>query len=339
MPNRLTLLLLTALLTHACATAQLPDHGEPRVSSPLLLEWDLDRPPLDPDLSEPTSNRIYDLHLSLQDCEGIDLILSTAGNYHMALRDFWFGEYLPDHPEVRNWYFTTSPPISPKQVRNGGVSFGNVRLECMPHLAVGPAGLMEQLREQGSIEGEPAVLFRNYGNVLLVRRGNPKGIRSIWDLGRDDVVTATSNPYTEAGSFGNYAHSIYHIALADSTEAAATALYRRALGDSTQWVVGKRIHHREVPHLIATGQADAAPLFYHLARYVTELFPEHFEIVPLGGTVAQPEPLPGNRVATLYIARVDTPLTEEQRRHRERLFALLTGEAFMPYLVKHGLRR
>jgi len=60
--------------------------------------------------------------------------------------------------------------------------------------------------------GEPIPIFRNRGNVILVRAGNPKGIRSLWDLGRDDVRVETSNPETEGFSFDNDVMSLYHLA-------------------------------------------------------------------------------------------------------------------------------
>ena len=107
------------LATTATAVAQIPDiTGSPVIDRPTLLEWPKDNPPAVPDLTEPTSNRLWDFHASIDDC---DMVLSTAGNYHMALRDLWFDHYLPRFapPDLRNWYYTTSPPISAQQTVNG----------------------------------------------------------------------------------------------------------------------------------------------------------------------------------------------------------------------------
>ena len=285
--------------------------GNPRIYSPDLLEWKTDFQAKSPDLTEPTSNRIYDLHLQVNDCKAFDLILSTSGNYHMALTEFWYTYFLPNNRQVKNWFFSTSPPIGPEQTKNGVLSYSNVALACPPHLVVGPKGVMEQLQKDGLMQGQPLPMFTNRGNVLLVKKGNPKNIQSIWDLQRSNIVLGTSNPYTEPGSFGNYASSIYNIAQQDKNAEAADVLFQSLFGKGTKkWVTGKRIHHREVPHLIYSSQADVGIVFYHLARYFVESFPNEFEIVPLGGTVETPTPLPGNKVGKLFIARTKIALTK-----------------------------
>ena len=78
--------------------------GSPEIDTPQLLDWPLDIPSTTPDLSEPTSNRIYDLHARISNCEDTNVVLSTAGNYHMALRDLWYDYYLPKTQDiVQNW--------------------------------------------------------------------------------------------------------------------------------------------------------------------------------------------------------------------------------------------
>ena len=174
--------------------------------------------------------------------------------------------------------------------------------------------------------------------MLVVKKGNPKNIKSIWDLERPDVVVGTSNPYTEPGSFGNYANSIYNIALNDKNEEDATKLFLSLFRkDTKKWVTGKRIHHREVPHLVYSDQADVGIVFYHLARYFVESFPDEFEIVPLGGTVETPEPLAGNKIGKLFIVRIKTALTDKQQKSREALVKEIAGGALDEYLLKHHI--
>ena len=119
--------------------------GSPVIDRPTLLDWPTDLPLALPDLTEPTGNRAYDLHAGFASCE---IVLSTAGNYHMALRDLWYDVYLPALADldVKNWLYTTSPPISPDQIANKHVSVGNVRSQCVPQVAVGPGKLMNRLR-------------------------------------------------------------------------------------------------------------------------------------------------------------------------------------------------
>lgn len=355
--------IFTIALTINTSYAEVPAiTGSPTIDKPPLLEWPLDIDATDPDLSEPTANNINDLHARISKCDDINVVLSTAGNYHMALRDLWYDYFLPRNKDIiRNWFYTTSPPISPEQIQNLTLTFGNVRLECRPIIAVGPKGLMDTLAKLNVIEGDPIPVIKNQGNVILVKKGNPKKIKSIWDLGRKDIKVVTSNPYTEKGSFSNYRDSIFNIALNDADKPANWTAERlfNAVFNSTEkynkhnymhthkpkhrnrikWLSGKRIHHREVPWSIAYGQADAGLIFYHLALYMVRTFPDKFDIVPLGGTVENPQPLDGNKQATMFITRIKGELNNDQYQSREALINAYTSSEFDLILNNHGLLR
>ena len=98
------------------------------------------------------------------------------------LTEFWYDHYVPKYG-IKNWFFSTSPPISYEQIKNKSLSYSNVALHCAPHLAVGPKSVMDDLEKDDLMVGAPVPIFTNKGNVLLVKKGNPKNIRSIWDLG------------------------------------------------------------------------------------------------------------------------------------------------------------
>ena len=367
MAKPLTLISIYILfLTTSTAYADVPEiSGSYTIDKPQLLEWPLDRPITDPkylktDLSEPTANNINDLHANISKCDDINVVLSTAGNYHMALRELWYEHYLPNNSElIGNWFYTTSPPISPDQIELKMLTFGNIRLECRPIIAVGPRPLMETLAGKNFLESDPIAVIKNQGNVILVKKDNPKKIKTIWDLGRKDIKVVTSNPDTENGSFTNYSDSIYNIALNDPNKPAnwtAERLFNSIFNSEkqfrnhpnkhenksnhrkqTKWLAGKRIHHREVPWSIAYGQADAGLIFYHLALYMVKTFPDKFDIVPLGGTVDNPEPVAGNKQATLFIAPINGELTTEQRMARDALINAYQSSKFEEILIKHGL--
>ncbi|MEM8739762.1 MAG: substrate-binding domain-containing protein [Planctomycetota bacterium] len=328
------------------AAAHPPITGQPQRDVPPQLDWPRDRPALAPDLTEPSANLIWDLHLAVDRPDTFDLAVSTSGNYHMALGELWHDHLLPNHAElIRNGFYSTSPPISPEQTAGDRLSFGNVFLFVRPQIAVGPRPVMDALIAADQTVGEPLPLFENYGNVLLVRKGNPKRIKGIWDLARPDVRFVTSNPETEPGSFGNYARSLYAIAQQNPDPQGRWTADRyfdtlfNALPRDNRWLAGDRIHHREVPWSVGLGRADAAPLFYHLARYMVATFPDRFEIVPLGGTAAAPEPLPGNRVAKLFAVRIRGDWTPRQAAATEALMELFASETFTEILERHHLRR
>lgn len=326
--------------------------GSPHiVTPPTLLDWPGEFPGVTPFLTEPTSNRLSDLHGAVGRC---DIVLSTAGNYHMALREMW-QDFLNQNAkalDIKTWYYTTSPPIAPAQITSSAVQFGNLNLNCVPQVAVGPKKLIEKLQGLGVTDGKPVKILKNYGNVILVKKGNPKNIKSVWDLGRDDVTLVTPNPKMEAGSFGNFSGSIYNIAKKDANPPkgmTAEKLFdsifnsdQKGCGTSAKkcsWVSGKRIMHREQPWAVNSGAADAGFIFYHLALYFVRTFPDKFEIVALGGTADEPKPVEGNKVGVLQAVRVKGDWSDKQKQAQEKLMSAFQTDEFTAQLKKHGIRR
>ena len=326
--------------------------GQPHIVAPEnLLDWPADFTEANPYLTEPTANRLSDLHGQIGEC---DIVLSTAGNYHMALRELW-PVYLNKYAkglDIKTWYYTTSPPIAPQQVANKTVQFGNLNLNCVPQVAVGPKKLIEKLVQMGVTDGKPVKILKNNGNVIIVKKGNPKNIKSVWDLGRPDVTLVTPNPKMENGSFSNFSGSIYDIAKSDTAPPAgmtADKLFDSIFnsdqsgcgtsGKKCNWVSGKRIMHREQPWAVDSGAADAGVIFYHLALYFTRTFPDKFEIVPLGGTADKPEPVKGNKVAVLQAVKIKGKWSAKQKKAQEKLMAALRSDEFTSILSKHGIRR
>lgn len=326
--------------------------GSPKIVSPdTLLDWPGDYPDITPYLTEPTSNRLSDLHGEVGRC---DIVLSTAGNYHMALREMW-QDYLKQNAKalgIKTWYYTTSPPVSPPQIQNKTLVFGNLKLNCIPQVAVGPKKLMKKLKKLDLNDGEPVKVIKNYGNVILVKKGNPKNIKSVWDLGRPDVTLVTPNPKMESGSFGNFSGSIYNIAKNDpnppegmTAEKLFNSIFNTSqnncgtANNQCRWVAGKRIMHREQPWAVHSGNADAGFIFYHLALYFTRTFPDKFEIVSLGGTAAKPEPVKGNKVGVLQAVRIKGNWSKNQLDAREKLMEAFQSDSFTGQLEKHGIRR
>lgn len=326
--------------------------GTPVIVSPSdLLDWPQDFPEAATYLTEPTANRLNDFHGVIDNC---DIVLSTAGNYHMALREIW-QTYLKANAselDIKNWFYTTSPPVADAQIKNKVMQFGNLESHCIPQVAVGPDGLIQKLQAAGVTEGAPVPILKSYGNVIFVQKGNPKHIKTVWDLARPDVTLVTPNPKMEAGSFKNFSGSIFNIADADPHKPkgmSAANLFDKIFngdqkdcgqrGKRCKWVAGKRIMHREQPWAVASGKADAGFIFYHLALYFTQTFPDKFEIVPLGGSADKPDPLPGNKVATQNAIRIKGAWNEKQLKAREKLMEVLAAAQHTDVLDKHGLRK
>ncbi|MFI5332443.1 MAG: substrate-binding domain-containing protein, partial [Desulfobaccales bacterium] len=194
--------------------AELPKiTGKPVIDAPTLLDWPADQGTVIPNLNDPTANLLNDVHAQIASC---DLLLSTEGNFHPALKDIW-PRYLArfkDQPLV-NWLYTTSPPISFEQMTHGVAQVGNLYVKCRPTVAIATRRVIEKLLEAGYTV-EPAIpLLQDRGAVILVKKGNPKRIRSVWDLARPGVRLVTPNPALEPGALANYAATLAGIAAND----------------------------------------------------------------------------------------------------------------------------
>lgn len=255
------------------------------------MDWSPVRDDFGDDLSQwqhAGSNLLLDFH---GDPTTAELVIFSDGNHHMALKEAIraFGSISSGTKGV--FYATTPPGPIVSLLKKRRLQLGNFVLSASPHLFIGPPHILDNLLEEGHISGHQPFV-RNQGNVLLVKRGNPKGITSTEDLKRPDVTVFLSNPKTEAASHRGYFDTLVNLSGDEKIAASLRIVY------------GERIHHREAPEAVAGGRADAALIFYHLALYFTRCFPDDFEIVPLGGTAQRPEPFEGNPVAHTHVGMV-----------------------------------
>lgn len=329
----------------AAAAATTPEpRSKPVLDTASVLEWTLDHGVTTPSLHNTTSNVLFDLHGNVQSC---DLLLSTEGNYHMALHDIWptFLAKFKDAP-LQNAFYTTSPPVTLEQIKQGSLQFDNLTLGCRPSVAVASKKYIEKLVEGGLTDGAPRPLYRDQGVVILVKKGNPKHIHSVWDLGKPGIRLVTPNTTLETGAYHSYADAIYDIASMDphppkgwNADRLFHTIFSGKSGDPYKWLQGARIHHRDEPWSVAYGKADAAVILYHLGRYTKEIFPEVFDVIPLGGTLAQPEPLPGTKTEVREVVALKGNWSPKQLAARNALIETLMSDDFTAALERHGLKR
>lgn len=319
--------------------------GQPVADSPQLLQWPDDREKSNPDLTDQSGDRLYDLHGRIENCKDIDLIVTTEGNYNMALGKYWQTVFLKEHAQdVKSWYYTTSPPIAFDQIKSSSMSIGNLNMACRPQIAIANKKIMKKLADAKMVDGQPVPIKQTRGNVILVKKGNPKQIHSIWDLARADVHVVTPNPWNERGAFTNYTKTLYHIAQKDPKPPAgwtADRLFNAIFGaqaEKGKWLYGDRIHHRDEPQAVAYGQADAALIMYQLGHYTATTFPDKFEIIPLGGTVDDPQPLPGSVIGTSFMVKIKGDWSARQKKAQQALWDGLQSKTFADTLVHYGMK-
>lgn len=206
------------------------------------------------------------------------LVVFSDGNHHMALQACCKA-FLKSNPSVNDIFFATTPPkVILDSVLRGGVLLGNVHLNVLPHVFISPENILDKLVSEKKITSHQAFI-RSSGNVLLVRKGNPKSITGIADLLRDDVRLTISNPITESTSYEVYKQTLLEVAAEKKLDVSAFSdLIDK---DSSRAVFGESIHHREVPQTIYEDSADVAVVYYHLALRYSRIFPDDFEIVKI----------------------------------------------------------
>lgn len=244
---------------------------------------------------QPYSNICLDFH---GDPINADLVVFSDGNHHMALRDCLdqFARLQTTLPGI--FYATTPPGPIVAMLKAGGLRMGNLVFSLTPHVVISPPEILDDLVHSNLLSSH-VPFVRNQGSVLLVRRGNPRRVFSVSDLGRDDVRLFLSNPDTEKVSFTAYRDTLMTLASGEYGPAFLDEKIRQG-----RVLFGQRIHHREAPQALAEDAADVAMVFYHLALRYIRIFPDLFEMVPLGGDVEKPLPLPGNVICTTHMGIV-----------------------------------
>ena len=223
--------------------------------------------------SHPSSNYCLDFH---GDPNASELRVFSDGNHHMALEETL--ESFRSRRQLSSVFYCTTPPkVYLDWMRSGAIEIGNLRLSVTPHIVISPDDIMEKLLAEERV-CRTAVFAKSRGNSFLVRKNNPKGIREVGDLLRDDVRIFLSNPVTESASHMVYRQTLERSAVRDGLDANAIT---DLLSSSEKVLFGELIHHREAPQAVANGDADVTVVYDHLALRYIRIFPEIFDRIPL----------------------------------------------------------
>lgn len=227
------------------------------------------------------------------------LVVFSDGNHHMALMET-LRLFYQKYPDVKHIFYATTPPAPiVKLLKSGRLKIGNLILSIKPHIFISPPNVLDSLVTSGYIK-EHVPFMKNRGSVLLVRHGNPKKISGIKDLARNDVRIFISNPQTETVSYRGYGETLVKIGEQNGVDLS----FVKVNSAQKRLVFGKNIHHREAPQAVHDGRADVAIVYYHLALRYTRIFKSLFQIIPLGGTIEQPEPFAENVISYTHLALV-----------------------------------
>ena len=253
--------------------------------APGALPWPPELPaPLVPNAASyvsEKSNILLDFHGSIQDP---DLVIFMAGNQYRVLPELVqaFRDWARRQDDYRGlrldrvFYATTPPGRLIDAMDSGQLVLGNFSIDIRPD-RLWPDVFMTGPRQQRRLLASKyidgwSVYTRNRGVILLVAAGNPKNIRGVLDLLRDDVRVAISSPRREPASFESYSNTLRGqggAELPDMILKKATTVSPAA------------VHHRENPQFIFDGVADVAPMYWHFGDYMKTRIPKHFDYVQL----------------------------------------------------------
>lgn len=258
------------------------------------------------------------------------LVVFSDGNHHMALEQC-LQAFIAQTPDVQDIFYATTPPgVLIEYLEQGSIWLGNLQLSRLPHIFISPPGSMDRLQQRGFIESH-TLFMQSRGNVLLVRKGNPKNIECIKDILRADVRLFISNPETEKASYEVYRNTLVGLGQEAGLE---PENIENKINDNKQCVHGERIHHREAPQCLFHNRADVALVYYHLALRYVRIFPDVFDLIPLSGTIDEPEFTPANICTKYHIGKIGNGGN--------------WGQAFMDFMLsnkvttiysEHGLQR
>lgn len=278
--------------------------------------------------SHPASNICLDFH---GDPITAGLAVYSDGNHHMAL-EASLQNFRQQNPDVVDIFYATTPPsVIVNLLTNGQIVLGNLTLSRLPNVFISPKGIMDKLKAEGYVDSHQAFM-QSRGNVLLVRKDNPKNIQDIEDLLRDDVCLFISNPVTEKASYEVYEETL--LALAEEQNLDQSAFKTLLYDQCPRLTVGERIHHREAPQCLYDDKADVALIYYHLALRYTRIFPDIFDIVPLGGTKEEPQFSKNNITTDYHIGIVG-----DGGKWGKSFFDYMFSDVVTQLYAEHGLQR
>ena len=202
-------------------------------------------------LPEIPLSRGDDLH-GLEYMDSADLILFMAGNQFMVM-DELLNLFQRAYPEIKKIFYETLPPgLELKQILAGGAKFGEKEIRIIPDVYTAVTeDAMKELLHRGYINGYFSYLHNRI--VLMVPEGNPAGIKTVKDLGRDDVRISQPG---EMEDITRYIIDMYKSAGGD-------ALVKKIMDDkrSEGTTILTIVHHRETLLRIRKGTVDVGPVW------------------------------------------------------------------------------
>ncbi len=188
-----------------------------------------------------------------------DLVVFFAGNQFMVVPDL-LTAFRKKYPQYQRIYVETLPPgILAKQMEEGALVIGNLRITSTPDIFTAGAGRIKDLQKTKGWFDQTAPYARNR-LAIMVYQGNPDKINSLKDLGKPTVKVSMPNPAWEG---------IAKIIIQAYGKAGGKQLVEQIMEtkvkDGTTFLT--HIHHRQTPIRIMRHESQAGPVWYTEAHF------------------------------------------------------------------------
>jgi len=178
-----------------------------------------------------------------------------------------------EYPQYKRVFAETIPPgIEDKQIKSGAIVIGNMRIDLKPDVVTAGKGKIEAQNKEGWFSGTNT--YAKNKLAIMVKKGNPKNIKGIKDLGRADVMVSMPNPQWE----GIASRIIKAYENAGGEDLKNTIMNDKVNKNTTYLTT---IHHRQTPLRIMYDQSDAGPVWYSEAYYHSKLTDHPIDMVTI----------------------------------------------------------
>lgn len=188
----------------------------------------------------------------ISDSYSSELVMYVAGNQFMVMKNL-IKDFQAKNPDIKTVYVETIPPgqILKGQILKQGQINGENTAQNPDLFASVNLGHLKKLKAASLMADY--MTYTHNKLELMVAAGNPKGIKGVKDLGRNDLVQSHPNPLTE-GIFKFYGSKMLKdVGLFDKVTGGAECKSCWAVEGKT-WFTSR--HHRETPQRIEEGTAD-----------------------------------------------------------------------------------
>lgn len=186
------------------------------------------------------------------DSYSAELVMYLAGNQFMVMEEL-IKDFQSKNPDIKTVYVETIPPgqILKNQILAQGEVNGQKTAMNPDLFASVNENHLKQLVKKEKVD--KYMIYTRNKLELMVKKGNPKNIKGVEDLGRDDIVQSHPNPITE-GIFKFYgSEMLKDLDLHAKVTGGKECKECWAVPNKT-WFTAR--HHRETPYRIENNEAD-----------------------------------------------------------------------------------